>query len=413
MHKIWRSTFLLSILLYVIYAVLVPTKGNYDTECWAQWSAYIFENGLGKAYGSGTNYLPGHLYELKLYSLFFNSAQSVIEHINYLKYFTLLFDVAGALLVCSLIRDASKQHLVLLVIMLNPAYLHNDLLWGQFDSVFSTLVFASFLSAYQRRFVLAGVLYLIALNFKLQAIIFFPPMFLFMIYQSGLKINWRKFMVGLSGIVALQVLILLPFIINSETNSVWNAVKGLGGRYGQISLYAANFWHWIIPGGDLRWMSDRIELLGMPLKKLGLILVVMSYAFVSFPLVRLIFLKLKSKSTSFSFSQLISMFALCALTFFYFNTQMHERYSFPAFLFLAALSLVTGRWWLYGLFSVAYFLNNEKVLQAFTVYDYQSYIFDLRFSSAIFLFLILALVWFLYPFWKKTPAPATDNPVIG
>lgn len=403
MHKIGRSTFLLAVFVYAAYVILLPTIGNYDTSCWSQWAAYIFEHGLGKAYGSGTNYLPGHLYELKIYSLLFSSTEAVVEHINYLKYFTLLFDLSGALLVCSLVREASNQQLVLLVIMLNPAYLHNDLLWGQFDSVFSTLVFASFLSVLQRRFFLGSVLYVVALNFKLQAIIFFPAIFLFMLYKSGLKIMWRNLVIGLSAIVALQALILLPFILNSETASVWHVVKGLGGAFGQISLNAANLWYWIIPGGDLRWMSDRMEVHGMPLKKLGLIFVITSYAIILFPLIKSIYLNLKLKPIELNFSQLLIIFVLCGLTFFYFNTQMHERYSFPVFLFIASLSLVSGRWWLYGMFSIAYFLNNEMVLHSFTVYDYKSWIFDLRVASTFFLLLILVLSYFLY--FNQKPSP--------
>jgi len=75
---------------------------------------------------------------------------------------------------------------------------------------------------------------------------------------------------------------------------------------------------------------------------------------------------------------------------------MHERYSFPGFLFVITVSLLTENWWLYGLFSVGYFLNNEKCLQSFREYNYQSPVFDLRVSAGFFLITIMILVYYLY-----------------
>ena len=69
---------------------------------------------------------------------------------------------------------------------------------------------------------------------------------------------------------------------------------------------------------------------------------------------------------------------------------------FPAFLFIAAVALLTERWWLYGLFSIGYFLNNEVCLKSFKEYNYDSFVFNLKFPSALFMLTILILLFYLY-----------------
>jgi len=395
MHKIHRSSWLLALLFYGIYFILMPARGcDYDMQCWAQWASYIFEHGLGHAYGSGTNYGPGHLYELKLYTLLFHSPQEVTDHIYYLKYFTLLFDIAGALLVCSLFATRSAQAGILLAFMLNPAYLHNNVIWGQFDSVFSTLAFAAFLAAYQKRFLLSVTLYLISLNFKLQAILFFPALTLLLLYRSELKIEWKKIARGALVLVLVEGIIVLPFILQSQGMRLWHTASGVGGSYNFVALNASTVWHLILEGGDLRWMPDRIEYFGIPLKAWGLLLAAGSFFLVLLPLIAALIKLLRKKPAALSFNRLLVLFALSVLVFFYFNTQMHERYTFPAFLFIASFSFLAKRWWIYVLFSAAYFLNNEKALSYFRQFDHELWIFDYWIASALYLAVILALAFY-------------------
>jgi Gpi18-like mannosyltransferase len=397
MNKISRPAWLLALLFYVVYFLVMPSRGcDYDMDCWAQWAQFIYNQGLGNAYGSGTNYLPGHLYEMRMYSMLFHSPEDVVSHIYYLKYFTLLFDVAGALLVCSLVKSTGRQCVAIALVMLNPGYLHNNIFWGQFDSVFSTFAFASFLALYNRKFLFAAVLYLISLNFKLQAIIFFPVLVLMGVYLSGSEFPIGKIIRGCLILAGVELLILLPFIIHGQAHKVWQTAFQLGGGYGYISLNASTAWHWLVNGGDLRWMRDRVEYEGLPVKRWGLLMVAASFALTLFPLLRAIFLKWKKKKTEPELSVLAAICALCVVNFFYFNSQMHERYTFPAFLFVAALAVLTNKWWIYILFSLAYFLNNEKCLQGIRAFNYDAFYFDYRFSSALYFLTIVFLLHHIY-----------------
>src|SRR5207237_3798774 len=115
---------------------------------------------------------------------------------------------------------------------------------------------------WKRKLFWAALSFLIALNFKLQAIILFPPFLLFMIYQSEYKFRWKILLRNLIILALIQFIILLPFVLQSQTMAIVRTLNTLGGQFGQISLNAGNLWQLIIDGGDLRWMSDRMEFSG-------------------------------------------------------------------------------------------------------------------------------------------------------
>ena len=90
---------------------------------------------------------------------------------------------------------------------------------------------------------------------------------------------------------------------------------------------------------------------------------------------------------------------LIPLLFFFFNTQMHERYTHPALLFIFAFSYVNKKYIPMLLFSVAYFLNLEGVLHAL----YKGFglmvnpiLFSRSFIATIFAILILYMFFYLY-----------------
>jgi len=82
--------------------------------------------------------------------------------------------------------------------------------------------------------------------------------------------------------------------------------------------------------------------------------------------------------------------ALIPLLFFFFNIQMPERYSHPAFLFIIAYSFLCKRYFLYVIFSIAYFLNLEKILLTFDL-NYGTFIFGERFIAGLYLITIILL----------------------
>lgn len=88
--------------------------------------------------------------------------------------------------------------------------------------------------------------------------------------------------------------------------------------------------------------------------------------------------------------------ALISLIFFFFNTEMHERYSHPALIFLALYSVYTGRYLVYVITSLAYIINLESVIHFFKLGSYQGFIFNPRFVAVIYFIAILLLYIDMY-----------------
>jgi hypothetical protein len=94
--------------------------------------------------------------------------------------------------------------------------------------------------------------------------------------------------------------------------------------------------------------------------------------------------------------------AVISLSFFFFNTQMHERYSHPAMIFLFFYAAFSKQFGPYILVSIAYLLNMERILLYFTV-PHHTVIFSPEFSAALFLAGLLWLYFRIYRdgIWKN------------
>jgi len=82
-------------------------------------------------------------------------------------------------------------------------------------------------------------------------------------------------------------------------------------------------------------------------------------------------------------------FGMVPLLFFFFCTQMHERYSHPAIFFLVLYSILSRKWYIGLLGSLAYLLNIDGVLRSLKFQYYGVIFYDSRFVAALFFFAIL------------------------
>ncbi|HQO32701.1 MAG TPA: hypothetical protein PK534_10890, partial [Chitinophagales bacterium] len=91
--------------------------------------------------------------------------------------------------------------------------------------------------------------------------------------------------------------------------------------------------------------------------------------------------------------------ALICMNFYFFNTQMHERYVHPVMLPLAAFAFLTGRYIPFVLVSVAYFLNMERICWYLHLHQetyLNSVIFKPRPIAGIYLIAILMMYYDLF-----------------
>lgn len=380
----------------LLLVFFTPTNGHpWDTECWTEWAKYHYVHGLSNIYKSWTDYLPLYHYVLYVYAKLQPNLESVATHIHYLKYVTLFFEFLSTLLLSRLLYNTyGNRHKTLylsLFYLLNIGVIYNSLVWGQVDGIMSFFVFASILAAYKKRLFVSLLCLILAINMKLQAIIFLPVVVALLIPE--IQKSYKKTFLGIAGILFVQVLIIMPFWLAGDISKLLHVVFGSVGKFPVVSMNAYNFWLLTLNNNlNLTQVPDSTIYLGITYKHWGLMLFFISSFGALFHFIAPLWKSVvKKEVNTFSFRELLISSALIPLVFFFFNTQMHERYSHPALIFLAAYALLYKRLFLLVLGSAAYFLNLEDLLQVMQTNNYGTLIFMARFIAGLYAVLILLL----------------------
>lgn len=411
-RKILPWFLLLFLFLFLRMGLAGLTGFAWDNHLWAEWAAHTRVHGLQKAYvGSGTDYPPLYQYFLWLFAKINGDPALIEKRIYYLRIFTLAFEFLSLWLVADM--TGRRKHFldVCILSVLNVAFFYNTVIWGQVDGLLAALVIASVYTAWKRWYVLSACCLVLCLSFKIQGIVFLPLWLLLWTY--GLRFEKRWWLKGGLGLIAaalLQYLIVLPFIQSAEsTAALKDAVFGAVGRYPFVTLNAYNMWYWLIPGNPRFYYDGQAVLFGLTRKQWGLLLFFASSALALWPLVKEWLSAFRRQATyrPLNAEKIFLAGALVALLFFFVNTQMHERYSHPAFIFLLALALQTNDFKPYLLFSLAYFLNLEGVLQWFNIKNHFPLPFRPPLVAGLFLLLIGMLFYKLY----RRRMPGADHPL--
>lgn len=402
-----KELLLLVVLFYLFLCFYVPKWGHSgDMWFWLGWSNHIFNNGLANVYtNSNCDYMPGFLYILKLHCFLQKNLTNIQDNLYTLKYYILIFDILTALLISTKARINEKKTFYFFLIVLNVVFLYNTYAWCQVDSIFTFFGFLSILLAIQRKIIWSVICICISFNFKIQAIVFFPLLFMLLVYQIKDIKAIKQIAIGVIGAVFIQVIILLPFILNGTVDKVWNVLTGSVGHYQSVSLNAFNFWFLVLPINTDQMFnySDKTIFLGFTLNQIGFFLFATSVFVACFPFIKIILQKLfKKQYKKTDINNIFIIGTLVPLLFFYFNTQMHERYSHPAMVFIFLFTINSKKYFPMVLFSLAYFLNMEKVLKHLALTNYETLIFHPTFIAILYLTLIIYLFYQLY---KKETTP--------
>jgi len=384
------------VLIYILLVFLLPTQGlDFDINCWKQWALNIKHNGIGNIYNSDASYPPLIMYFLYAYNFIQGSEERIVENIHYFKMLPLLFDFLPIALLMWLKKTHELNKGDYFFLIFNIAYLYNSMFWGQVDSIHTNLILTSIFLCFNFP-VLSMMIFVLALNMKLQSIIFLP---IYLICLVTCIKSMKDFAKSLAIGVITQAIILIPFFLSNTIPQLLSVVTNSTSYFPFVSLNAFNFWY-IIFDGDLRTVSDELTFLNLSYKKIGLLMFFVFSAISLFPLiVKSIRIKI-SKSNSSEYQELIFLSTgIIALVFFFFNTQMHERYSHPALIFLFFYGLYTRNFALYILVSIAYFLNMEKVLKYFN-WHYHTFIFENRTIACIFMTVIIIGITNIYKNYK-------------
>lgn len=408
----------LLILLFAIIIALPNIRGHVDDAAyWSAWAGYIKENGLRKAYGSGTDYPPLYQYVLWAYAKLCGSREAIGQNIAYLRLFTLFFDLAGVWLLARWIGRPHQWILLTLLSLLNLAYSYNTVVWGQVDGILATLLFAAIACAWHRRLLQSAALFALAFSFKLQAVVLLPLWALAMLASAAGQRRWRRLGGSLFVFVAVTVLVCAPFLLTPESRQgLYNAYFGSVGRHPYASMIAGNMWYWIIDTNP-RWTLDsHVWFAGLTYKRAGVLLFCILSVPALWPMARSVFKAVFYRHSNHAIprAQLWLTAALLVILFFFCNTEMHSRYAHPAMIFLTAHAFYTRDFLPYILASVAYLLNLEKANE-WMFQDYDRFLFDGRVIAGLWAAVIVSLFARLWG-WKKVtgqnarrdPTTATD-----
>jgi Gpi18-like mannosyltransferase len=201
-------------------------------------------------------------------------------------------------------------------------------------------------------------MYLLALNTKPQAIEFLPVMALALWY--GLR-QFKTAFIAIAAAAGLQLLLLLPFLTNGGVTRLMHHVVESVDRYNILSISAFNIWYLIQPNNPY-FINDKDTFVIFSYKIIGLCLFAIASLLVFLPMAKQIgkLRKEKLHIDDHTYKLLFLGTGLLCLYFFYFNTQMHERYAHPIIIFFFFHAIVSGNYRLYILASIPYFLSLDK-----------------------------------------------------
>ncbi len=406
LHKDAVNYYLLFGLLYLGFLFVLPDAG-YDKYFWITWSQDILNGGLGNVYlNPEVNNNPLILYLLKVFSLFHqNAAEIGLTSVNWLKALVLPFDFLTLMVVIHVLKRTGKPMMGFFVFFFNPAFWYNTVIWGQVDTIHTFFALAALVYAERGHWRWALVLMLVAVNFKLQAIIFFPLVAMLCLPFIREK-GWKYLALHVLAILGIQLLILLPFAISGNLPETLNALVSRSvDKYPTLSRNAYNLWYYLV--SDPFTFSDTRTVFHVPLKYWGMAMFFTASAMVMLPLFLAVnngaFENLKRNER---LGTIFQVAALVTIAFFMFNTQMHERYIHPAVLFSGLFMILTHRPIVYMLVSVGYLLNLEAVMKYLRYFDSlvgvnfehtQWFIFRPEFVATLFL---VAFLWGSFEFYR-------------
>ncbi len=348
------------LLLFVLYMFILPrVYMEYDMGYWREWALHIHRHGLNNAYAAGSpiNYFPVFVYALKVFDLLQGTEANIIRNINDIKILFVCFDFLPVVVLCAFRQKILSFKIPYLFLMLNIAYVFNSMVWGQIDSIYTNLAFLAIITAIC--YPVAGVLlYLLALNTKQQAIVFLPIMFTVLLYSVR---NFKTIILGLAAAAVLQAVILLPFMHDGGVSRLVQFAANTVGLYHNLSISAFNIWY-LITGGNPYFINDTDTYILFSYRTYGLAMFAIAALAVMIPLFRILWQARKNKLPFDEklYALLFLSTGMLCLYFFYFNTQMHERYAHPIIIFFFFYGVAEKNYKLVVLASIPYILSLDK-----------------------------------------------------
>lgn len=342
-----------------------------DLKSFMYWGQCALDKGLGNVYTNNQcncNYHPLFVLLYTLFVSFWGGVEQAIQKMHIFRWLIFPFDILLAYLVVRLAetRTLSRQIWTLLGLLALPVWWYNTFVWAQVDAVHSAFCLLALYLIWKRQPVWSLFFYVLALNAKLQAIVYLP------VLSLAYLLNWRKMIMPgkqlfvYAGLILLQTLIFLPYLLLGTLHHVWNEIIEAVGHHPSITMSAYNIW-FILPERGMLYESDQQQYFnGISHHTMGFGLFLLFSFICIWPILRKVYHNFKTGITELSLNSMLLGIVAMSLSFFMFNTQMHERYAIPALAPMWAYTLRNHKaFWASIFLSLAILLNQELVFQYF------------------------------------------------
>lgn len=324
-----RTALLILAIIAVVKLAMLPWFPGFatDVSSYEAWASQIATLGPARTYQEGyfLDYPPGYLYALWIAGVvanLFDASGTFLRII--VESPALVADFALALLMFAFVRrDGRSRNLAIaamLLIALNPALLFDTVGWGQSDSVPAFTMLLSVMAILSSQFELCWAVAAISVLVKPQGLMLVPVLALYTLLESDYRI-WISSAVSF---VAIAIIGIAPFQIGHPWNWIINLYTSTAAYYHETSVNAFNLM--ALLGGMRQADSDTVA--GVSYFALGMSLLVPLYLYVAWILWR------GRSARRLMFASFITIFG-----FFMLAPRMHERYLYPALVFLVPLAL--------------------------------------------------------------------------
>ncbi len=306
-----------------------------DIACFKGWSNLVYEKGFSNFYTSGvfTDYPPGYMYVLWVVGFIADifGLKSGAGFTLLVKLPAIIADIASAYMVYRIARRMNLSHnksLVLMVVMaLNPMMAFVSGAWGQIDSILTLLLIAVCLCFTNKKIILAGAVYGLAILVKPQALIAGPVLavaYFALIFEKDseekIKNPILKILLAVASAVAVIFVLSLPFKGSQDLFWIVDKYVSTSTSYPYATVEAYNLFGLL--GGNWEKVETAVPIIGISYKLLGTILIALSIVFA-------MYMYINARKSNKKGALLLSMaFAYSAV--FSLGHYMHERYLYPA-----------------------------------------------------------------------------------
>lgn len=310
-------------ILFLIKLVLcLLPSDSIDMGGYKAWSEHLALKGFDDFYQTWhVVYGPAYLYLLgisgkiaAIFSLLGTKAHEVL-----IKLWSVLFDLGGGYLIYQIGRKQQKERWGFWMgvgYALNPAIIFNSSAWGQFESLLATMLLAIVYCLIIDRKVLAVLLFTTVILTKPQGAELLPLVVLLFFY----RFVWRDLWLSVIGSLAVYTAIVVPFSVGRPFFWILEHYLKSGGDYPYATANGFNIWT-IMKG---QTVIDSQPFAGWNYAAWSLILVAV---------VLIVVIGLIWRQKYQPFWIYYGAYLLC-FGVFLFGSRMHERYLFPALIFL-------------------------------------------------------------------------------